>query len=538
MEFDGEDDLIQTGIAASELIGLEALTIATRFKWMGDDFDGGPQEQGILSNAKSGNSQLDFGIDYEWPGGDRRIHLAWADVSTLGSNAMQHSLLDAIAIQPDIWYDVVVTLSSDAVKWYLDGVLVEQDAVVFAELGQQSTAVPNLRIGKANEIYDTHYGGVLDDLQLYTRALTAEEAQGLYACGAAHDSTGLIGHWSFEEGVGSITLDDSPAGHNGDIVGAQFTSDTPESPCTGCSATDTLQVALHHGGCFCGEGTEWDEDTQQCLAVDSGPTPSCGEGTVWDPVAEECIVAIPTDTDFDGCVTAGDVLNLLATFGTCPPIPEWPDESNSPWVCGDSLAHQGYDYATVQIGGQCWFAENLRATESANGESLEAGTPSTWPGYQNGTGAWAYPNNHPLEEVVFGLLYNWFATVQGDGICPSGWHLPSDEEWKDMETHLGIPGSELDSFGWHGANQGTELKAVAEWDGTDMHGFAALPSGGMHADQGHAGSFGSEVWFWTSTTLPADSGKAMFRSFSSGESRVNRHHTFKNHGASVRCLKD
>ena len=84
----------------------------------------------------------------------------------------------------------------------------------------------------------------------------------------------------------------------------------------------------------------------------------------------------------------------------------------------------------------------------------------------------------------------------------------------------------------------TELKAVAEWDGTDMHGFAALPSGGMHADQGHAGSFGSEVWFWTSTTLPADSGKAMFRSFSSGESRVNRHHTFKNHGASVRCLKD
>ena len=259
---------------------------------------------------------------------------------------------------------------------------------------------------------------------------------------------------------------------------------------------------------------------------------------MWDPVAEECIVAIPTDTDFDGCVTAGDVLNLLATFGTCPPIPEWPDESNSPWVCGDSLAHQGYDYATVQIGGQCWFAENLRATESANGESLEAGTPSTWPGYQNGTGAWAYPNNHPLEEVVFGLLYNWFATVQGDGICPSGWHLPSDEEWKDMETHLGIPGSELDSFGWHGANQGTELKAVAEWGGTDMHGFAALPSGGMHADQGHAGSFGSEVWFWTSTTLPADSGKAMFRSFSSGESRINRHHTFKNHGASVRCLKD
>ena len=296
-------------------------------------------------------------------------------------------------------------------------------------------------------------------------------------------------------------------------------------------------------GC-CAEGTVWDIELEQCVGEFSPcdtvflTIPSCGTGTVWDPVAEECIVAIPTDTDFDGCVSAGDLLNLLGTFGTCPPIPEWPDESDSPWVCGDSLAYQGYDYVTVQIGGQCWFAENLRATESADGELLEAGTPSTWPGFQNGTGAWAYPNNHPLEEVVFGLLYNWFATVQGDGICPSGWHLPSDEEWKDMETHLGIPAAELDSFGWHGANQGTELKAVAEWDGVDMHGFAALPSGGMHADQGHATSFGSEVWFWTSTTLPADSGKAMFRSLSSGESRIQRHHTFKNHGASVRCLKD
>ena len=81
--------------------------------------------------------------------------------------------------------------------------------------------------------------------------------------------------------------------------------------------------------------TMWDSLLLQCVgpapSVDTVfislevPIPSCGTGTVWDPVAQECIVAIPTDTDFDGCIAAGDLLNLLGTFGSCPPIPEWPD---------------------------------------------------------------------------------------------------------------------------------------------------------------------------------------------------------------------
>ena len=548
MEFDGEDDLIQTGIAASELIGLEALTIATRFKWMGDDPDDGPQEQGILSNAKSGNSQLDFGIDYGWPGGDQRMHLAWADESTLDSNAMQYSLLDAIAIQPDVWYDVVVTLSSDTVKWYLDGVLVEQDAVVFAELGQESNAVPNLRIGKANEIYDTHFGGVLDDLQLYTRALTAEEAQGLYACGVAHDSTGLIGHWSFEEGVGSITLDDSPAGNNGDIVGAQFTSDTPDSACPGCFASDTLEVSLHHGGCFCGEGTEWDEESQQCLAVDNGPTPSCGEGTVWDPVAEECIVAIPTDTDFDGCVTAGDVLNLLATFGTCPPISEWPDTpsdtTGTSWSCGDPLHYQGYDYTTVQIGDQCWFAENLKAEAYSNGDAVSSLlSDSDW-GIASFGATVAYgestsycesfsPNLDACDETLsieeYGRLYNWHAASDPRNLCPSGWHVPTDTEWSNLQDHI-----ILQSLS---GQIGLALKAISGWDsgnGTDAFGFHALPSGNRGSNGGFYGAGQGGGW-WSSTA----NGNNAWRYWLSADSEgINRNDNWQVDGFSIRCLKD
>ena len=124
---------------------------------------------------------------------------------------------------------------------------------------------------------------------------------------------------------------------------------------------------------------------------------------MWDPVAEECIVAIPTDTDFDGCVSAGDVLNLLATFGTCPPIPEWPDDGDSSWACGDSLAYQGYDYATVTVGDLCWFAESLRSMQSLDGTDLETGNPGNWPNFQDGTGAWMYPDNDP-DLSSYGLL--------------------------------------------------------------------------------------------------------------------------------------
>ena len=78
---------------------------------------------------------------------------------------------------------------------------------------------------------------------------------------------------------------------------------------------------------------------------------ACGQGTVWDEETETCIVANPSDTDFDGCVSMVDLLDLLTVFGTC---------NETSWECGDPLEYQGYDYETVQIGEQCWFAENAR----------------------------------------------------------------------------------------------------------------------------------------------------------------------------------
>ena len=83
------------------------------------------------------------------------------------------------------------------------------------------------------------------------------------------------------------------------------------------------------------------EDTDCGLAISS----LCGEGTVWDNESQTCVVANPSDSNFDGCVQLNDLLDLLSAYGTCG------------WQCGDPVSYEGYDYATVQIGEQCWFAE-------------------------------------------------------------------------------------------------------------------------------------------------------------------------------------
>ena len=90
----------------------------------------------------------------------------------------------------------------------------------------------------------------------------------------------------------------------------------------------------------------------------------CGPGTMWDESVQLCVVANPSDTDFDGCVSMTDLLDLLTVFGTCNEIPSW--------LCGDPLEYQGYDYGAVQIGEQCWFAENPEMNFYLNGDAVAA----------------------------------------------------------------------------------------------------------------------------------------------------------------------
>jgi uncharacterized protein (TIGR02145 family) len=136
--------------------------------------------------------------------------------------------------------------------------------------------------------------------------------------------------------------------------------------------------------------------------------------------------------------------------------------------CGVTKNYQGYDYQTVQIGGQCWFAENLRNQNYTNGDDILSGAYGASFGSQ-----YTGPDN--LEEGFYldseyGLLYDGYAKSDVRGLCPSGWHIPTNDDWDVLANFLG--GEEL---------AGVKLKSTTGWDndgnGTNESGFSANPAG-------------------------------------------------------------
>ena len=121
--------------------------------------------------------------------------------------------------------------------------------------------------------------------------------------------------------------------------------------------------------------------------------------------------------------------------------------------CGAPVAYQGHNYATVQIGDQCWFAENLRSENYENGDVIS--TPegqSEWMNVSSGA-VWLYYDDSSLLET-YGRLYNWNAVDDARGLCPSGWHVPSHDDWLTLEFALGMTEAEANSGAWRGTDQG------------------------------------------------------------------------------------
>jgi uncharacterized protein (TIGR02145 family) len=173
-------------------------------------------------------------------------------------------------------------------------------------------------------------------------------------------------------------------------------------------------------------------------------------------------------------------------------------------------------YKHVTIGTQTWMAENLN---------------------YNTSGSACYDNND-ANCVTYGRLYNWNTAMNNSasssanpsgrrGVCPAGWHLPSDAEWDDLITAVG--GS---------STAGTKLKATSGWisgNGTDNYGFAALP-GGEGTSGGsffYAGNYGN---WWISSEINA--GNAYYRFMGYNYEGVYRDFNLKSRLLSVRCLQD
>jgi len=303
----------------------------------------------------------------------------------------------------------------------------------------------------------------------------------------------------------------------------------PSEPCT---YIDILGV--------CGGGCEADEDNDGiCDDVDTciGIEDECGVCNGPGPtevVIED--ITILYDSVYAENIDTWFVYELGAdtTFSyTCAPF--FGD-------CGDPVSYQGYDYATVLIGDQCWFAENLRNENYDNGDAIPAGlSDSEWSSTTSGatavygegssTCSTGTPDGDACDEVwslnEYGRLYNWYAVDDARGLCPSGWHVPTDEEWTVMTDGLGgasVAGGEMKTtYGW---NTGS--------NGTNSSGFSGLPGGYriFNGNFSNAGYYGS---WWSSSP---NGSYAWYRGLDYGNESVDRDDTNQRFGFSVRCVRD
>ena len=198
----------------------------------------------------------------------------------------------------------------------------------------------------------------------------------------------------------------------------------------------------------------------------------------------------------------------------------------------------GNVYNIVEIGNQWWMAENLKVTHYRNGEAISNVVDSvSWTNLS--TEAWCSYDNDIGNKATYGLLYNWYAVGDSRQIAPKGWHVPTDEEWKELEMFLGMSQSAADSSGYRGTDEGSKLKSVSGWESdgneTNESGFTALPSGYRSGNTG--GFYGIScciAYFWTST----ESSSSAWHRFLYYNSDVRRLNYSKGHGYSVRLVKD
>ena len=273
----------------------------------------------------------------------------------------------------------------------------------------------------------------------------------------------------------------------------------------------------------------------------------CAVALVVNANAQEVSATYDPDVDGDNNIGVTDLLALLSLFsendldddGIWDSQDDWVGEYDECGVCnGDGLPcpctspvlFDGYQYNVVEIGDQCWFAENLRTEHYANGDSIPGDLhDNDWEDIVwSSIGARAIYANDTTNLANYGRLYNWYAVDDERGLCPSGWHVPSHEEWAILVDTLG--GSQV-----AGGKMKSSPEDLPPWNGTNESGFSGQP-GGYISTQGQFGLSGVDGFFWT--TSPGLGDYKLHRRLLSQNSSVASNGQWPMYGHSVRCLKD
>ncbi len=241
------------------------------------------------------------------------------------------------------------------------------------------------------------------------------------------------------------------------------------------------------------------------------------------------------DVNNDGAVNINDVTYLIAFLYKDGPTLK----------CGPEMGTvsdiDGNVYKTVKIGEQWWMAENLKVTHFRNGEEIPfADDTLEW--RDNLTPLYCNYNFDTNYVSAYGRMYNNYAVEDSLGIAPDGWHVPTDEEWKQLEMYLGMSRAEADETSWRGTDEGEKLKEIGtiHWSSpnlaTNETGFSALPWG-FCSSYGYFYDINDRGMFTLSrgnAILPI-----MYRRMNfNGTGIVRSYGSNRSNGLSVRCVKD
>jgi uncharacterized protein (TIGR02145 family) len=196
----------------------------------------------------------------------------------------------------------------------------------------------------------------------------------------------------------------------------------------------------------------------------------------------------------------------------------------------------------VKIGSQIWMAENLNTSTFSNGSLIpQASNDNEWEkALDSEKPVWCFYEFDTPIGSTYGKLYNWYAVNDSRGLCPKGWHIPSEKDWRVL-------------FDYNGGDAvaGAKLKAAGRWndessDATNESGFAALPGGSRYNRNGFDQQEGYKGYYWSSTSLNdgqknsdgSDASSAWLYELSSGKKNVRKFDAYKSASNSVRCIKD
>jgi uncharacterized protein (TIGR02145 family) len=295
---------------------------------------------------------------------------------------------------------------------------------------------------------------------------------------------------------------------------------SPVSEINETTATSGGLITSNGGAAITQKGICWSSTSQAPTTADTKTTDTISSGEY-----KSYLTGLTANTTYYvrayAINSVGTSYGNLQTFKTLPVL----------FTAGGGVADiDGNNYATVIIGTQEWMVANLKTTKFNDGSAITQVTADAdWKNLTTAGYCW-YKNDETSYKNTYGALYNWYA-ANDSKLCPTGWHLPTNDEWALLEATLGgdtMVGGRMKEIGtahWNAPNYGADNRG----------GFTALPAG-YRDGNGAFDYMGMSGRWWSATELSIVG--AWYRSTLYSNAQSQRGYGSKTFGYAIRCVKD